>query len=114
MKPTPDDPRRTSAGVEERVQLLKAIADPTRLAVLDLLTCCGTFFHSDLEETLDVSTSRLSFHLKVLREAGLVDNQREGQRVRYRLCEGAADRICRAVPMPADAMERIEARGGAS
>jgi len=34
--------------------------------------------------------------------------------VRYRLCEGAADRICRAVPMPADAMERIEARGGAS
>ena len=103
---TPEDLRRTPAGVVERARLLKAIADPTRLAVLDLLTCCGTHFHSDVEEFLDLPTSRLSFHLRVLREAGLVVSEREGKRVSYRLAEGAADRICRAVPMRADATDR--------
>lgn len=95
-------PGRTAPGVEERARLLKAIADPTRLAVLDMLSYCGTHCHGDLEDLLDVPTSRLSFHLKVLRDAGLVESQREGKRVRYRLMDGAFDRICRAVPMPAN------------
>lgn len=99
---SPEDQRRTAAGVAERAQLLKAIADPTRLAVLDLLSCCGTHCHCDLEELLDLPASRLSFNIKVLREAGLVASQREGKRVRYRLVDGAFDRICRAVTVAAD------------
>ncbi|MFU8841245.1 MAG: ArsR/SmtB family transcription factor [Nitriliruptoraceae bacterium] len=93
---------KTTVGVEERVRLLKAIADPTRLAVLDRLACCGPHGHCDLEDLLDVPTSRLSFHLKVLREAGLVRSERDGKRVHYRLADGAFDRICRAVPVAAD------------
>lgn len=92
------DPRRTAEGLAERAKLLKAIADPTRLAVLDILACCGTHCHCDLEELLELPSSRLSFHLKVLREAGLVTSEREGKRVRYHLVDGAFDRICYAVP----------------
>lgn len=99
------DPRRTATGLAERVQLLKALSDPTRLAVLDMLSCCGTHCHCDLEELLGVPASRLSFHMKVLREAGLVENEREGKRVRYRLVDGAFDRICRAVPVAAGGPE---------
>jgi len=103
--PPTTDPRRTTVGVEERAALLKAIADPTRLSVLDRLSCCGAHCHCDLEDLLDVPASRLSFHLKVLRDAGLVESQRDGKRVRYRLVDGAFDRICRAVPVRGDGTE---------
>lgn len=84
--------------LDTRLQLLKAVADPTRLAVLDSLAADGARCHGDLEVELGVPANRLSFHLKVLRDAGLVRANRQGRRVRYCLEFGAIDAIRAALP----------------
>ncbi len=88
----------TDSSVDARLRLLKAVADPSRLAILDRLTDCGERCHCDLEEDLDIPANRMSFHLKVLREAGLVTPVREGRRVRYLLTDGAVDALHGALP----------------
>jgi ArsR family transcriptional regulator, arsenate/arsenite/antimonite-responsive transcriptional repressor len=87
--------------VADRAALLKAVADPTRLAVLDTLTRRGARCHCELEEELAVPANRLSFHLKVLRDADLVGSTRCGKRVSYHLQPGAVDRLAAALPTPA-------------
>jgi ArsR family transcriptional regulator, arsenate/arsenite/antimonite-responsive transcriptional repressor len=82
-----------------RLRLLKAVADPTRLAVLDSLAADGARCHCDLEVELGVPANRLSFHLKVLRDAGLVRANRQGRRVRYCLEFGAIDAVHTALPV---------------
>jgi ArsR family transcriptional regulator, arsenate/arsenite/antimonite-responsive transcriptional repressor len=51
--------------------LFHALSDETRLAVIDLLRS-GEQCVCELQDALDVAQSRLSFHLKVLKDAGLV------------------------------------------
>lgn len=61
-----------------------ALSDPTRLAILAMLQggeCCVC----DLQSALDAAQSRLSFHLRVLREAGLVSDRKDGRWSWYRL-----------------------------
>ena len=96
LAPTADGAARPVA--EHRLVLLKAVADPTRLAVLDSLTRGGARCHCELEEELGLAASRLSFHLTVLKSAGLVASERSGRRVRYHLTEGALDAVRAAVP----------------
>lgn len=74
-----------SRDLTTRVELVKAVADPTRLRVLDVLGTEGPQCHCELEVALDVPASRLSFHLRVLREAGLVGTRRRGRLVAYHL-----------------------------
>lgn len=78
--------------------LLRAVADPTRLAVLESLAAEGARCHCDLEVELGVPANRLSFHLEVLREAGLVRANRAGRRVRYRLEPTAIAALREALP----------------
>lgn len=87
-----------AAGDRDQLTLLKAVADPTRLAVLELLAGRGQRCHCELEEELAVATSRLSFHLRVLREAGLVRAVRCGRRVGYHLADDAHERLVAALP----------------
>ncbi len=61
-----------------------ALSDPLRIQVLELLReqeLCVC----DLCETLGVTQSKLSFHLKTLREAGLVRSRQEGRWIYYSL-----------------------------
>ncbi|MEO0373543.1 MAG: metalloregulator ArsR/SmtB family transcription factor [Cyanobacteria bacterium P01_A01_bin.17] len=62
----------------------RALADPLRVHVLELLRqqelCVG-----ELCESLDTSQSKLSFHLKVLKDAELVHNRHEGRWIYYSL-----------------------------
>ncbi|MBI5408655.1 MAG: winged helix-turn-helix transcriptional regulator [Nitrospirae bacterium] len=55
-----------------RIDLLKLIAHPTRIAILDELSK-GVKCVSDLEEFLEVSQSNISQHLSSLRLAGIID-----------------------------------------
>lgn len=82
----------------DRLGLLRAIADPTRLAVLDQLAAAGPLCHCELEVELSVPANRLSFHLKVLREAGLVTTTREGRRVNYHLDDQVLAALHDALP----------------
>ena len=74
----------TVDGTQVCVSQLKVLADATRLAVMRHLLEEPQQV-SDLRRRLDIEQSLLSHHLKVLREAGLVLDERVGKSVRYRL-----------------------------
>jgi ArsR family transcriptional regulator len=59
-------------------QLFHALSDETRLSILDMLRD-GELCVCDLQSALVAAQSRLSFHLRVLKEAGLVTDRREGR-----------------------------------
>lgn len=65
-------------------EILTALCDPTRRAAVALLSDGGEHCVCELMLRLDVSQSRMSRHMKVLREAGLVLDRRDAQWVRYR------------------------------
>ncbi len=65
-------------------EILTAISDPTRRAALNLIWDGGEHCVCELMATLDASQSRMSRHMKVLREAGLVIDRRDAQWVRFR------------------------------
>jgi ArsR family transcriptional regulator len=74
----------TAAASDTRraVTLFHALSDETRLSILELLQN-GERCVCELTDALDVAQSRLSFHLKVLRDAGLVSDRREGRWIYY-------------------------------
>lgn len=76
-----------------------ALADETRLRILAVLEA-GDRCVCDLREEVDVAANLLSYHLKVLRNAGLVSAYRRGRWVDYRLEIGALDRLRSALPAP--------------
>ena len=61
-----------------------ALADETRLRILDLLRD-GERCVCELQEWLGMSQSALSFHLKTMKDAGLLTDRRQGRWVYYRL-----------------------------
>ena len=75
---------RTAPDLQRAVGAFHALSDPTRLEMIGLLRK-GERCVCDLQEALGAAQSRLSFHLKVLKEAGLVTDRREGRWVYYTL-----------------------------
>jgi ArsR family transcriptional regulator len=79
-----------SGDAEVLAGVMGALADPARLRLLSLLAaspngeCCGC----DLTEPLGLSQPTVSHHLKVLYEAGLVDRDKRGTWVWYRVVPG--------------------------
>ncbi|MEB3155993.1 MAG: metalloregulator ArsR/SmtB family transcription factor [Cyanobacteriota bacterium] len=76
---TPIDAADTHVAV-----LLKALADPLRIDIVQALAD-GERCVCDLTERLGLAQSRLSFHLKVMRQAGVLRTREEGRWVYYRL-----------------------------
>src|SRR5712671_3301758 len=69
-----------------------ALSDETRLQIVEMLSH-GERCVCELQDVLDAAQSRLSFHLKVLKESGLVTDRREGRWMYYALDREALDRI---------------------
>ena len=69
-------------------RLFHALSDETRLAILEMLQE-GERCVCDLQGELDAAQSRLSFHLKVLRDAGLVTDRKEGRWSYYTIVPAA-------------------------
>jgi ArsR family transcriptional regulator len=69
-----------------------ALSDETRLEIVALLSH-GERCVCDLQDALDAAQSRLSFHLKTLKDAGLVSDRREGRWVYYALNGELLDEI---------------------
>lgn len=76
--------------------LFHALSDPRRLRILDLLRA-GEQCVCDLLEDLDCGQSLLSFHLKTLRDAGLVTMRKEGRWSHYQLAHEAFEHAEQAV-----------------
>jgi len=77
------------------VQLLQALADPTRLAIVRELAGATEVCACDFTDCCDVSQPTVSHHLKVLREAGIITSQRRGTWIYYRLEPSASQRLGR-------------------
>jgi ArsR family transcriptional regulator len=77
---------------EKAARMFKALSDPTRVAIVNRLAaaeCCVC----DLNAAFELSQPTISHHLKVLREAGLVDSTRRGTWAYYRLVPEALDAL---------------------
>lgn len=74
----------------ERVdRLLKALADPTRLRIVGLLDA-GEICVCDVHDSLKISQPKASRHLAYLRRAGVVEAEKRGLWVHYRLAPQAS------------------------
>lgn len=83
-------------GLVTTSRLLKALADDTRLRVLHLLSH-EELTGSDLMEILNLGQSRVSTHLNLLKEVGLVNDRREGRRTFFSLGSSPAAGLWREV-----------------
>lgn len=69
------------------VPVFKALADETRLKIIEMLSC-GELCACKILEDFDISQPTLSYHMKILTESGIVKGVREGAWMRYSLVEG--------------------------
>jgi ArsR family transcriptional regulator len=76
----------TEAQADTLARVFKALADPVRLRLLSLITSHpdGEACVCELTPGFAVSQPTISHHLKVLREAGLIDGERRGTWIYYR------------------------------
>jgi ArsR family transcriptional regulator len=77
-------PVATQSRTERSIELFHALSDETRLEVIELLKK-GERCVCELTDTLDAAQSRLSFHLRVLKDAGIVRDRKDGRWVHYEL-----------------------------
>lgn len=80
-----------------RAGTFAAMSDPVRLSILDLLGAEPRCV-CELQGSIDIAPNLLSYHLRVLREAGLVEAARRGRWVDYRLSDDASRAITEALP----------------
>lgn len=85
-----------SRDLEQALRGLRALGDETRLRLVERLQE-GEQCVCDLTDALETGQSRLSFHLKALKDAGLVTDRREGRWVYYALNPDALGGLARFV-----------------
>jgi ArsR family transcriptional regulator len=102
---------RTDASLGRAAELFHALSDQTRLSILQRLRL-GERCVCDLTEALDAAQSRLSFHLKVLKEAGLVTDRREGRWMYYTLNADALAEVAELAETMASVPSAAERRSG--
>lgn len=76
--------------------MLAAAADPVRLRILQALAVRRCVTH--LQEIVPLPMNALSYHLRILREAGLVQRSRRGRWIDYCLAPDAIERLHGALP----------------
>jgi ArsR family transcriptional regulator len=83
-------------------QVFKALGDPVRLRLVSLIGARqgGEVCVCDLTSAFDLTQPTISHHLKVLREAGLIDSKRRGTWVYYRLVPTALERMAALLSAP--------------
>ena len=89
-------PETEPLAIHERDQLaaqFKALADPTRVAIINSLSAADEVCVCNLTDAFELSQPTISHHLKVLREAGLVESTRRGTWAYYRLVPESIDAL---------------------
>ncbi len=77
----------------EHAQRFKALSEPVRVAIVNRLACCGEANVCQIVEVLDLAQPTISHHLRILREAGLIEHERRGTSMYYRLCPEAIEEL---------------------
>jgi ArsR family transcriptional regulator, arsenate/arsenite/antimonite-responsive transcriptional repressor len=83
-------------------QVFKALGDPVRIRLVSLIGAHqgGEVCVCDLTSAFDLTQPTISHHLKVLRSAGIIDSERRGTWVYYRLVPAALDRVAAVLSSP--------------
>src|ERR671929_1330488 len=89
----PDTPPLPQEAREELAARFKALADPTRVALVNRLAAAEEVCVCDLNTAFDLSQPTISHHLRILREAGLVESTRRGTWAYYRLVPEAIESL---------------------
>jgi ArsR family transcriptional regulator len=89
-------PGAIAAGVFDLSVHFEGLANPTRLAIVEILARRGEVRVSELAELCMVSQPRMSWHLRTLRHAQVVSTRRDGREVFCRLDREAIDRNLRS------------------
>jgi len=79
--------------LERAAYVLKCVAHPIRISIIDLLEQRERLSVSQLQEVLQVEQSLLSHHLTNMRDKGIVETKREGKHVFYSLSNSAITTI---------------------
>lgn len=88
------DEALTPAQADTLAPMFKALGDPVRLRLLSMIASHrGEVCVCDLTPPFALTGPTISHHLRVLREAGLVDSERRGTWVYYRLQPGVLDKL---------------------
>jgi ArsR family transcriptional regulator, arsenate/arsenite/antimonite-responsive transcriptional repressor len=77
---------------EENVRILKALSDPNRLKILDLLSC-GEKCACEVLESFNFTQPTLSHHMKVLIDCGLIESRKDGIWNQYKLKVNNANKL---------------------
>lgn len=75
--------------MDDLSRIFKALSDETRLTILGLIFRHGHLCVCEVERILGVTQSKASRHLRYLRDAGVLEDERDGVTVNYRLPRGA-------------------------
>jgi ArsR family transcriptional regulator, arsenate/arsenite/antimonite-responsive transcriptional repressor len=89
-------PKLSDAEARELERVFKALGDRHRVKVLNRLLGAGgeAVCACDFEEMLGLKQPTVSYHLKQLLDAGLVEREKRGSYAYYSLAEGSLERIC--------------------
>jgi DNA-binding transcriptional ArsR family regulator len=93
-------------GRADAVELVAAVTEPTRRQLLDLLLERGESTPTSLAHSVPVTRQAVSKHLAVLERAGLVDGERSGREMHYRINVGRLDDATRSLSELASAWDR--------
>ncbi len=88
----------------------RALADPTRRAILDLLRT-GSRTSGEIAEQFGSSWPTISRHLSVLRDAGLINAEKDGQFIRYELATTVFQDVLKALAAWAHSSDKESAQG---
>jgi ArsR family transcriptional regulator len=88
---TTDEPPLEREAAEALAGTFKALADPTRVAIVSRLATADPICVCDLTAAFDLSQPTISHHLRILRDAGLVEAERRGTWAYYRLVPDAIE-----------------------
>lgn len=89
----------------ELARVFKALGDPVRLRLLSLIAshAGGEACVCDLTDAFDLTGPTISHHLKVLREAGIIDGERRGTWIYYRVLPTTLQTLSSALTAPEQA-----------
>lgn len=79
--------------IDPDIQLLAALADPTRMEIMRELAGSAEVCACDFTDCCDVSQPTVSHHLRVLRDAGAVTSERRGNWVFYKIAPNLTERL---------------------
>src|SRR6187401_3809910 len=96
----PGAPPLEPSAARDLARLFKALADPTRVAIVNRLASGEACCVCDLTGAFELSQPTVSHHLRILREAGLVEAERRGTWAYYRLVPEAIERLRGVFDLP--------------